>query len=145
LRDQAIRNLGTSFSQLNSGQMKSSPKPDFPPFRCLSQFFLVAAATMAGYLVLKAFAFPRITPFASEILSVGVAGFGATVAGGFLTEAASGIPEKPGKESRVRPDSTPPEDKEEFRLSFSDGPLPQWVYDPETLRFLRVNEAAVRL
>jgi two-component system sensor histidine kinase/response regulator len=145
LRDQAIGNLDTSFSHMNSGQMKSSPKPDFHPFRSLSQFFLVAAATMAGYIVLKAFAFPHITAFASEIMSVGVAGFGAAVAGRLLTEAASGIPEKPGKKGGGQPDGTPPDDKEEFRLSFSDGPLPQWVYDPDTLRFLQVNEAAVRL
>ena len=30
-----------------------------------------------------------------------------------------------------------------FRLLFQDNPLPMWVYDGETLRFLEVNEAAV--
>jgi PAS domain S-box-containing protein len=31
-----------------------------------------------------------------------------------------------------------------FRLLFSHNPLPTWVFDSETLRFLQVNEAAVR-
>ena len=30
-----------------------------------------------------------------------------------------------------------------FRLLFQDNPLPMWVYDGETLRFLEVNQAAV--
>jgi diguanylate cyclase (GGDEF)-like protein/PAS domain S-box-containing protein len=33
--------------------------------------------------------------------------------------------------------------EEEFRLLFADNPLPMWVYDPDTLRFLEVNAAAV--
>ena len=31
-----------------------------------------------------------------------------------------------------------------YRLLFEASPLPTWVYDAETLRFLAVNEAAVR-
>ncbi len=31
-----------------------------------------------------------------------------------------------------------------YRMLFESNPLPMWVYDPETLRFLDVNEAAVR-
>ncbi|HUE55371.1 MAG TPA: PAS domain S-box protein [Candidatus Udaeobacter sp.] len=34
--------------------------------------------------------------------------------------------------------------EEMFRLLFSNNPLPTWVVDPETLRFLEVNDAAVR-
>ncbi|WP_460171412.1 PAS domain S-box protein [Thermus sp. FJN-A] len=34
--------------------------------------------------------------------------------------------------------------EERFRLLFQAHPLPMWVYDLETLRFLEVNEAAVR-
>ena len=34
--------------------------------------------------------------------------------------------------------------EEMFRLLFSSNPLPTWVVDSETLRFLEVNEAAVR-
>jgi diguanylate cyclase (GGDEF)-like protein/PAS domain S-box-containing protein len=34
--------------------------------------------------------------------------------------------------------------EEGFRLLFAANPLPMWVYDLETLRFLEVNEAAVR-
>lgn len=32
-----------------------------------------------------------------------------------------------------------------YRVLFNSNPLPLWVYDPETLRILMVNEAAVRL
>jgi two-component system, cell cycle sensor histidine kinase and response regulator CckA len=34
--------------------------------------------------------------------------------------------------------------EERYRLLFEVNPLPMWVYDAETLRFLAVNEAAVR-
>jgi len=34
--------------------------------------------------------------------------------------------------------------EERFRLLFQSHPLPMWVYDQETYRFLEVNEAAVR-
>lgn len=33
---------------------------------------------------------------------------------------------------------------ERYRLIFDSNPLPMWVYDSETLRFLTVNEAAIR-
>ena len=35
-----------------------------------------------------------------------------------------------------------PESDTTFRLLFADNPLPMWVYDLETLRFLDVNEVA---
>ncbi|HVR08666.1 MAG TPA: EAL domain-containing protein [Thermoanaerobaculia bacterium] len=38
-----------------------------------------------------------------------------------------------------------PDADEQYRLLFEHNPLPMWVYDSETLRFLAVNEAAVRL
>ncbi len=34
--------------------------------------------------------------------------------------------------------------EEKYRTIFSKSPLPTWIYDPETLRFLEVNEAAIR-
>ncbi|HEV8473297.1 MAG TPA: ATP-binding protein [Methylomirabilota bacterium] len=49
------------------------------------------------------------------------------------------------KRSRSRPISNgrrPVDDS--FRLLFSGNPLPMWVYDVATLRFLEVNEAAVQ-
>ena len=33
--------------------------------------------------------------------------------------------------------------EERYRMLFDNGPVPMWVYDPETLRFLEVNRAAV--
>jgi two-component system cell cycle sensor histidine kinase/response regulator CckA len=37
------------------------------------------------------------------------------------------------------------ESEEQYRLLFEGNPHPMWVYDPDTLSFLAVNEAAVRL
>src|SRR3977135_4443762 len=34
--------------------------------------------------------------------------------------------------------------EEKYRLIFYFNPLPMWIYDAETLRFLEVNEAAIR-
>jgi diguanylate cyclase (GGDEF)-like protein/PAS domain S-box-containing protein len=34
---------------------------------------------------------------------------------------------------------------DDFRVLFETHPTPMWVYDPETLRFITVNEAAMRL
>jgi two-component system cell cycle sensor histidine kinase/response regulator CckA len=36
------------------------------------------------------------------------------------------------------------ESEEQYRLLFDGNPLPMWVYDPETLAFLAVNDAALR-
>lgn len=33
--------------------------------------------------------------------------------------------------------------EENYRLLFEDGPMPKWIFDPETLKFLDVNELAV--
>ena len=35
------------------------------------------------------------------------------------------------------------ESEEKYRLLFENNPLPMWVYDPETLAFLAVNDAAI--
>jgi two-component system, sensor histidine kinase and response regulator len=145
LRGHSIATPGINFSHSNSRQMDSSPKPSFLPVRPLLYLFLVAAVTMAGYVVLKPFVFSHVTALESQIMTIGVAGFAAAVAGCLLMEAPSGILEQANEERRVQTDGAPPEGKAEFRVSFADTPLPQWVYDPDTLRFLQVNEAAVRL
>ena len=38
-----------------------------------------------------------------------------------------------------------PDAEEQYRLLFELNPLPMWVYDYETLRFLAVNQAAIHL
>jgi diguanylate cyclase (GGDEF)-like protein/PAS domain S-box-containing protein len=38
----------------------------------------------------------------------------------------------------------PGSSEEQYRLLFESNPLPMWVFDQETLRFLAVNEAAIR-
>src|ERR1700733_8581622 len=34
--------------------------------------------------------------------------------------------------------------EEKYKTLFYKSPLPKWIYDQETLRFLEVNEAAIR-
>jgi len=36
------------------------------------------------------------------------------------------------------------ENEERYRLLFESGPLPMWIYDPDTYHYLAVNEAAIR-
>jgi PAS domain S-box-containing protein len=45
---------------------------------------------------------------------------------------------------RVRAEEALRKSESTFRLLFSHTPLPMWVFDVETLRFLQVNEAATR-
>jgi two-component system, sensor histidine kinase and response regulator len=144
LRGHSIAALGTDISHWNSRRVDGSPKPSFHPIRPLLKFFLVAAASMAGYVVLKAVALPHITALASQIMTIGVAGFAAAVAGCFLVEAPSEIPGQANENRRVQTDGAPLESEAEFRSPFADSPLPKWVYDLDTLRFLEVNEGAVR-
>ncbi|MEP0822262.1 MAG: PAS domain S-box protein, partial [Ignavibacterium sp.] len=47
-----------------------------------------------------------------------------------------------GKSTSV-PRKASPRDAEQYRILFESNPLPMWVYDAKTLRFLAVNRAAV--
>jgi len=57
-----------------------------------------------------------------------------------ITRALSQVAEHRG---RLEADKQLPESEDRNRLFFLGGPLPMWVYDQETLRFLTVNEAAL--
>ena len=46
----------------------------------------------------------------------------------------------PRHEIRAKPGRS----SEDYSLLFDGNPLPMWAFDPETLAFLDVNEAAVR-
>jgi len=37
------------------------------------------------------------------------------------------------------------ETDEDFRVLFTTHPTPMWVYDPQTLQFLIINQAAIEL
>ena len=45
---------------------------------------------------------------------------------------------------RRRADETLRQNEARYRVLFENSPLPKWLYDPETLQFLEVNEATIR-
>ena len=47
-------------------------------------------------------------------------------------------------EASMEADENPQYSEGQYQLLFERNPLPMWVYDPATLRFLTVNEAAIR-
>lgn len=47
-------------------------------------------------------------------------------------------------EASMEADENPRYSEGQYQLLFERNPLPMWVYDPSTLRFLTVNEAAIR-
>jgi len=47
-------------------------------------------------------------------------------------------------EASMEADENPRYSEGQYQLLFERNPLPMWVYDPATLRFLTVNEAAIR-
>ncbi len=53
------------------------------------------------------------------------------------------LEEKTLREERTRAEQALRESEAGFRLLFANNPLPMWVFDTETLRFLQVNDAAV--
>ena len=90
----------------------------------LARTFLRAAAAGLLYELLKDLVFGQITRAQSHAMTVAVIGL-AAVATHFLVHR---------NRAALRA-----EREAEFRLLFANNPLPMWVYDLETLRFLEVN------
>ena len=70
----------------------------------------------------------------SEVISIG-SGAKAIVTGNEIFGAADRIRDQPPESLR--------QNEAQFRLLFDNHPLPMWIYDRETLRFLEVNDAAI--
>jgi PAS domain S-box-containing protein len=90
--------------------------------------FLKASAAGTLYQVMKDFAFPHITLVQSQVVTIIAIGIAAASTHYFVRRKSVAL-------------SASGEAK--FHLLFADNPLPMWVYDLETLRFLEVNDAAV--
>ena len=132
----------TSFLPSKSQWADGSPGSRVRP---LAKLFLAVTGTLAGYVILKALAFPHIATWVFYTLMVCITGFAAVVAGCFLLESPSANSGRANEEFRVQQEGVMPEDEAEFRVPFADSPLPKWIYDLDTLRFLAVNKEAVRL
>src|SRR6266568_5908538 len=53
-------------------------------------------------------------------------------------------PSTPRQRSHTRAEKTITNSEEQYRLLFEANPIPMWVFDRNTLRFLAVNQAAIR-
>ena len=96
--------------------------------RTLLATFLTASAMGGLYEIAKDFLYPHITLRQSQFVTVVVIGLAAAVTHYFVERGRAAL--------LAKRDS-------EFRLLFANNPLPMWLYDKETLRFLEVNDAAV--
>jgi PAS domain S-box-containing protein len=90
--------------------------------------FLKAAAAGLLYEIVKDLVFPHIALRLSQAVTVVIIG---------LAAAAAHYCAQRSRELLLA------QREAEFRLLFAHNPLPMWVYDLETLRFLEVNDAAV--
>ena len=99
-----------------------------PAARTVIKTFLLAAVAAILYEVVKDLAFPHITLFQSQVITVVIVGLAACV-GQFAARRSrtAHLLRTEGK----------------FRLLFDSNPLPMWVWDRDTFRFLEVNDAAV--
>src|SRR6202021_1485331 len=90
--------------------------------------FLKAAMAVILYEGVKDLVFPRITLRQSQGMTVVFIALAASVTHHFVQRnRALVLGQRDAK----------------FRLLFAHNPLPMWVYDLETLRFLEVNDAAI--
>jgi two-component system, sensor histidine kinase and response regulator len=111
------------FAETIAGKGLSSPS-----IRILIGTFLKAAVAGVFYEILKDLAFPQITLRESQGVTVVVIAFAAAATHYFVQRSrALLLGQRDAK----------------FRLLFANNPLPMWVYDLETLRFLEVNDAAI--
>ena len=99
-----------------------------PGARTLIKTFLLAGVATILYQVVKDVAFPRITLFQSQGITVVVVGMAACL--GRFAAVRSRTRHQLRTEGK-------------FRLLFASNPLPMWVWDRDTYRFLEVNDAAV--
>ncbi|MEI9972564.1 MAG: PAS domain S-box protein [Ignavibacteriota bacterium] len=96
--------------------------------RTLFATFLQAAAVGMLCQVVKDLAFPDITRFQSQAVTVVLVGFAAAAAHFFVLRAQSAWMAQGDRRQQMR---------------FYDSPLPMFVYNSKTLAFLDVNDAAL--
>jgi len=94
----------------------------------LVRTFLQAAAAGLLYELLKDLVFSQITLAQSQAMTVAAIGLAAVATHILVHRSRAAV--------RAKREA-------EFRLLFANNPLPMWVYDLETLRFLEVNDTAV--
>ena len=90
----------------------------------LAATFCKAALAACLYETAKSLVFPRLNSWYSHLATIAAIGLAAAVSHHFT--------QREGARRQAK-----------FRLLFAGNPLPMWVYDLATLRFLEVNDAAV--
>jgi PAS domain S-box-containing protein len=90
--------------------------------------FLEAAGAGVLFQIVKNLVFPHITLWQSQGATVVVIGLAAAATHYFVRRSRALLLQQP---------------EAKFRLLFANNPLPMFVHDLETLRFLEVNDAAV--
>jgi PAS domain S-box-containing protein len=110
---------------------------------------LTTSAVMTAMEFLQYSLSPQIRVWQSHAMSIFIAGISAGVAGWVLRWRRSGLEEEPirlataGDITQRKPAEEDFRTSGNFRLLFTDNPLPMWVFDLDTLRFLEVNAAAI--
>ena len=101
--------------------------------------FLLSAGVAAAYELVRSLPFLTGTIWQSHALAIGLIALGSTAVFYFVRRAQ----EEARSEIDAERAKTAAGEKQ-FQLLFASNPLPMWLYEPETLRFVEVNEAAVR-
>ena len=114
--------------------------------RPLTGLFFIVLGGLVVFEALKMLAFPYLTLWASHLMTIAFSSVAAVVAGYFLLQEQSRLLERAlaALKTSERAEEALRESEAEFRLLFADSPIPVWVYDLNTLRFLEVSDAAVQ-
>jgi PAS domain S-box-containing protein len=101
--------------------------------------FLLSAGVAAAYELVRSLPLATGTIWQSHELAIGLIALGSTAVFYFVRRAQ--------EEARSEVDAERAKaaaGEKQFQLLFASNPLPMWLYDPESLQFVEVNEAAVR-
>ena len=102
--------------------------------------FLLSAGIAAAYEVVKSLLSTTISVWQSNALTIAFVALSSTAVFYFVQRAqAEALAAVDAERAKAAAGA-----EKQFRLLFASNPLPMWLYDPETLQFVEVNDAATR-